>query len=136
MISTCGCEKDVDGDGYHFLTFKSGGGPIRTHETLSSVWSNCLQQLNMTYQQESRKRYINTDDTPDIIAFDAQSGCDIELDISVAHTWAKHVISQVALEDGAAAVKREAVKSQKYAGELDMWGRSSLNVDKAFANYK
>ena len=68
-----------------------------------------LQQLNRTHQQEPRNQYINTNDRPDIIAFDAQSGCDIELDISVAHPWAKHIISQAALEDGAAAAKREAV---------------------------
>ena len=37
VISTCECGKDVDGDGYHFLTCKTGGGPIWTHETLSSV---------------------------------------------------------------------------------------------------
>ena len=122
VISTCDCGKDVDGDGYRFLTCKTGGQPIWTHETLSRLWSNCLQQLNMTHQQEPRNRYINTDDRPDIIAFDAQSGCDVELNISVAHPWAKHIISQEALKDGAAAAKREAVKSQKY--ELDMWGRS------------
>ena len=43
----------------------------------------------------------------------------------MAHPWAKHIISHAALEDRAAAAKQEAVKSQKYAGELDMWGRSS-----------
>ena len=83
VIATCDCGKDVDGDGYHFLTCKTGGGPIGTHETLSSVLSNCLQQLNMTHQREPRNRYINinTDDRSDIIAFDAQYGCDVELDI-------------------------------------------------------
>ena len=90
VISICDCGKDVDGDGYHFLTCKTGGGPIWTHETLLSVWSNCLQQLNMTHQRGPRNRYINTDDRPDIIAFDAQSGCDVELDISVTHPCAKH----------------------------------------------
>ena len=125
VISTCNCGKDVDGDGYHFLTCKTGGGPIWSHETLSSIWSNCLQQLNMTHQREPINRYINTDDRPNIIAFDAQSACNVQLDISVAQPWAKYIISQTALENGAAAAKQEAVKSEKYAGELDMWGRSS-----------
>ena len=91
----------------------------------------------MTHQREPRNRYINinTDDRPDIIAFDAQYGCDIELDISVAHPWANHIIFQAALEDSAAAAKQEAVKSQKYAGELDMWGRSSNCIALVFEHF-
>ena len=92
VISTCDCGKDVDGDGYHFLTCKTGGELIWTYEALSSVWSNYLQQLKMRHQREPRNLYINTDDKPDIIIFDAQYGCDVELDISVAHPWAKHII--------------------------------------------
>ena len=90
----------------------------------------------MTHQREPRNRYsnINTDDKPDIIAFDAQYGCDVELDIQ----WLTHgpnIISQAALEDGAAAAKQEAVRSQKYAGELDMWGRSSNCIALVFEHF-
>ena len=39
------------------------------------------------------------------------------------------------MEDGAAAAKREAVKSQKYAGEVDMWGRSSNCIALVFEHF-
>ena len=89
----------------------------------------------MTHQRQPRNRQINTDDRPDIIAFDAQSGSDVELDISVAHPWAKHIISQAALEGGVAAAKREAVKLQKYAGEVNTWGRSSNCIALVFKHF-
>ena len=135
VVSTCECGKDIDSDGYHLLTCKTGGGPIWTHETLASVWSDCLQHLKITHHREPRNRYINSDDRPDIIAFDAQSGCDIELDISVAHPWAQHVISLAALEDGVAAGKREVEKSKKYAGEWDVWGHPSNCIALVFEHF-
>ena len=134
VVSTCECGKDIDSDGYHLLTCKTGGGPIWTHETLASVWSDCLQHLMITHHREPRNRYINSDDRPDIIAFDAQSGCDIELDISVAHPWAQHVISLAALESVAAG-KREVEKSKKYAGEWDVWGHPSNCIALVFEHF-
>ena len=50
-------------------------------------------------------------------------------------THGSNIISQAALEDGAAAAKREAVKLQKYAGELDMWGRSSNCIALVFEHF-
>ena len=52
-------------------------------------------------------------------------GCDIELDISIAHPWAGHTLSQSAIEDGVAAAKREQEKIQKYANELDILGNQA-----------
>ena len=75
----------------------------------------------MFHQREPRNLYVNSDDLPDIVVFDAQQGCDIELDILVAHPWALHVISRAAREDGAAAATREVKKSEKYAKERDVW---------------
>ena len=37
VVPICECGKDIDKDGYHLLTCKTGGGPIWTHETLTSV---------------------------------------------------------------------------------------------------
>ena len=73
VVSICECGKDIDSDGYHLLTCKTGGGPIWTRETLASVWSDCLQHLKITHHREPMNRYINSDDRPDIIAFDALS---------------------------------------------------------------
>ena len=107
------------------MTCKTGGGPVWTHEALANTWSDCLQQLNISHQREPRDHYSNSDDRPDIVAFDSYSGCDIELDISVAHPWNKDILSQAADEDGIPAAKREVFKKKKYSSELDVWGNSS-----------
>ena len=85
VTKSCECGKDIDGHGYHLITCKTGGGPVWTHETVANICSDCLKHLHITHQREPRNRYSNSDDRPDIIAFDADSGCDIELDISIAH---------------------------------------------------
>ena len=54
----------------------------------------------------------------------------------MAQPWAKHIVSQEAFEDGAAAAKREAVTSQKIAGELDTWGRSSNCIALVFEHFR
>ena len=135
VVPICECGKDIDKDGYHLLTCKTGGGPIWTHETLTSVWSDCLQHLKMSHQREPRNLYVNSDDRPDIVVFDAQQGCDIELDISVAHPWALHVISRAAQEDGAAAATREVKKSEKYARERIVWGLPSNCIPLVFKHF-
>ena len=96
------------------------------YETLANTWSDCLQQLNISHQSEPRDRYSNSDDQPDIVAFDSYSGCNTELDISVAHPWNKDFLSQVADEDEIAAAKREISKNKKYSSELDVWGNTAV----------
>ena len=111
------------------------GPPVWTHETVANIWSDCLKHLHITHQREPLNRYSNTDDRPDIIAFDADSGCDIELDISIAHPWAGHTLLQSAIEDGVAAAKREQEKIQKYANELDIWGNPSSCIPIVFEHF-
>ena len=49
--STCECGKgiDGDGDGYHLMTCKTGGGPVWTHGTLANtgviVFSNLTSPI-------------------------------------------------------------------------------------------
>ena len=50
VVPICKCGKDIDKDSYHLLTCKTDGGPIWTHETLTSVGSDCLQHLKMSHQ--------------------------------------------------------------------------------------
>ena len=38
--TSCNCGALIDDSGYHLLTCKTGGGPIWSHESISSVWSN------------------------------------------------------------------------------------------------
>ena len=60
-----------------------------------------------------------------ILAFDSYSGCDIELDISIAHPWNRDILSEATDEDGVAAAKRQVSKNKKYNSELDVWGNPS-----------
>ena len=64
------------------------------------------------------------------MAFDSYSGCDIELDISVAHPWNKDILFQAADEGGIAAAKREV--SKKYSRQTDRQtdGRTDRDRDR------
>ena len=84
-IERCECSKINDREGYHLLTCKTGGGPIWSHKSEANVWCDCLRDLNITHRREPRNLYEGSNSRPDIIAFDAQSGYDIELDTSLAH---------------------------------------------------
>jgi hypothetical protein len=129
MVSSfCDCGKTIDKAGYHLLTCKTGGGPIWSHETIVGVWGDCLKQLQIVHHREPRDRYVNSNARADIIAYNAQTGADIELDVSLAHPWAGHIISQAAEEDGVAAARREHEKSRKYAAMVDVWGSPSSCV--------
>ena len=83
------------GDGYHLTTCKTEGGPVWTHETLANTRSDCLQQHNITHGRMSRDLYSKGDDRPDILTSDSYSGCDIELDISVAHSWNRSFLKEL-----------------------------------------
>ena len=52
------------------------------------------------------------------MVFDAKRGLQVDLDISVAHSWCPDVISKAAKEDGAASSKRDRKKQEKYEKEL------------------
>ena len=89
------------------------------------MWCDSLRDLNLTHRREPRNLYEGSNSRPDIIAFDAQSGYDIELDISLAHPWNEDIILQASRVDGAAAAKRESQKTEKYSKEIDAMGNAS-----------
>ena len=41
--------RNIDREGFHLLTCKSGGGPIWSHNSIVSVWRDYLQEVNTTY---------------------------------------------------------------------------------------
>ena len=128
----CNCGQPNDREGYHLLTCKHGGGPIWTHGTIVSVWSDCLRNLSITHRTEPRELYDGNQCRPDIVYFDAQTGCDIEMDISIAHPWNGDVISNASREDGAAAVRREQQKAMKYSHQFDIFGNPSNCIPVVF----
>ena len=125
-IERCECSKINDRKGYHLLTCKTGGGPIWSHESVANVWCDSLRDLNITHRREPRNLYEGSNSCPDIIAFDAQSGYDIELDISLAHPWNEDIILQASKVDGAAAAKRESQKTENTEKRLMLWEMHSI----------
>ena len=89
------------------LSRKHGGGPLWSHNRILSVWSECLNNLQIHHKKEPRNRYTETDDRPDIVVFDTDNGKNIDLDISLAHPWSNDVIKLAAREQCFAAKRRE-----------------------------
>ena len=85
------------------------------------MWCDSLRDLNITHRREPRNLYEGSNSRPDIIAFDAQSGYDIELDISLAHPGNEDIILQASKVDGAATAKRESQKTENTAKRLMLW---------------
>ena len=114
LINNCNCGRPVDDSGYHLLTCKTGGGPVWTHNSIVSVWSDCLK---IHHKKEPRNRFTNTDDRPDITCFNCGSGSSVELDVAMAHPWSSDIFPTSAITDGAAARRREKRKEDKYQHE-------------------
>ena len=112
--TTCNCGADIDDSGYHLLTCKTGGGPVWSHESISSIWSDCFRMLRIHHRREPRNRYTTTDNRPDIIFFDSDTGYNIDLDISLAHPWSSDIFPTSAGVDRAAADRRADRKRPKY----------------------
>ena len=53
-----------------------------SHNTICSVWNECLGSLQIHHLRELRYRYSETDDRPDIVLFESETGVSIELDVS------------------------------------------------------
>ena len=113
----CDCGSYLDGSGYHLMSCKWGGGPVWTHDCISNVWSDCLRSLQMHHRREPRHRYIASDNCPDITVSDFGSGSNTDLDVSFAHPLSSDVIFSSASTEGAAALRREQTKAEKYSIE-------------------
>ena len=83
----------------------------------------------MHHRKEPRHRYSNSNDRPDIVAFDPDKGCNVDLDIALAHPWSSDIFPRSSESDGAAAEKREERKKAKYAtlGKSTRWINSQFH---------
>ena len=54
---------------------------------------------------------------PDIVAFDPDKGCNVDLDIALAHPWSSDIFPRSSESDGAAAERRKERKKANYAKE-------------------
>ena len=114
----CNYGRDLDQEGYHLVTCKSGGGSIQTHNAIVHVWSKCLTELNFQHSKEPTHRYLDNDNRPDIVVINPQTGHDTELDISLAHPWCTDFLILAASTAGIATSRREERKYVKYNQEL------------------
>ena len=135
--NSCDCGKSLesDTDGYRFLTCKTGGGSVYTHNSIVRIWSACLGSLNLHHVNEAQHRYCNSDNRPDITVLDYQSGKSTDLDVSMAHPWSMDILSKASLFDGAAALRREEIKAKKYLGEILPQGSSPSAVPLVFEHF-
>ena len=60
---------------------------------------------------QAQHQYCNSDNRPGIIELSIWER--IDLDISMAHPWSIDILAKASLFDGAAALRREEIKSQK-----------------------
>ena len=84
--------------GYHLITCKSGGGPVWTHNSIVSTWSECLSQVHLCHTIEPRDTYCNSQSRPDI-AIQNVFDFNVELDISIAHPWSRDILPSAAHGD-------------------------------------
>ncbi len=131
----CDCGKELDIQGYRLITCKTGSGPVHTHNSIVSTWSNCLSQLNLPHKLEQQYKYVNSDKRSGILVFDPDSGGDIELDVSLAHPWCLDSVKAASREEGVAAMKREEKKKAEYNSELLPEGSCLLVTPLVFKHF-
>ncbi len=71
----------------------------------------CLSVCLSVCKKEPRNLYVNTEDRPDITFFDAESGQNLDVDISLARPWCQGILKRSNREDGFAARTREEKKT-------------------------
>ena len=80
-IIECDCGKTLDTDGYHLITCKTGGGPVWSHNSMISAWSECLKRVSLPHTIEPRDCYSSSQSRPDIAVHNA-TDFNVELDVS------------------------------------------------------
>ena len=113
-----------DSSGYHQITCKTGGGPVWTHNSIMSVWSECLVSLQIHHRKEPTGRYSTSESRPDISVLD-----------TLAHPWSSDIFPLSATIDGAAASRREDRKKARYRKETYPGGMSEQTIPLVLEHY-
>ena len=82
-----------------------------------SVWSECLISLHLTRKCEPRDRYVNSNNRPNILVCNSETGLNIERNAALAHPYTAGNLSRASTTAGSAAVIREVLKLCKYKEE-------------------
>ena len=134
----CGRNLDIKGsdtDGFHLLTCKNGGGPVWTHDSMMSVWSECLSSVHLLHKCDPRDRSTHSNNRPDILVYDSETESNVELDVALAHPWASDILPRAATTGGSAAMRRKQIKENKYAQERLPGGYSPTVVPLVFEHF-
>ena len=76
-IQSCECGRVTsDSSGYHQMVCKTGGGPVWSHDSITSVWSECLNDLKIHHRKEPKDRYATSDSHPDTTVFPTSATTD------------------------------------------------------------
>ena len=94
-----------------------------------------MSDLHIPNEKEPRNLYVNTEDCPDITFFDAESGQNLDVDISLAHPWSQGILKRSSREDGFAAHTRGEKKTNNYTGEILPGGTSSKCISLVFEHF-
>ena len=98
-----------------------------THDSMMSVWSECLSSVHLPHKCEPRDRYTHSDNRRDILVY--------ELGVALAHPWASDILPHAATTGGSAAMRREQIKENKHAQERLPGGYSSTFVPLVFEHF-
>ena len=74
------CGKDVDDKGYHLLTCKFGGGPIRRHDHFLDSYYDMLRSVDLRCRKELTSQFEGKQ-RPDIAVYNYRDGKKLLLDI-------------------------------------------------------
>ena len=105
--------KSVDPHGYHLLTCKLGGGPIRRHDHLSDSLYDLLRYLGFRCKKELQNQFEGKK-RPDVSFYEYHQGKKLLLDMTVTHPWALHNITLSKKTSGYAAAAKGRSKNSKY----------------------
>ena len=107
-IQKCDCGRATgDSSGYHQITCKTRDGPVWSHDSIMSVWSECPNDIKNQHKKEPKDKYATSDSRPDIAAFDTGIDSNVELDIALAHPWSSNIFPTSATMKGTVAARRE-----------------------------
>ena len=66
------------------------------HDSMMSVWSECLSLVHLPHKCEPRDRYTHSNNRPDILVYDSETGSNAELDVALAYPWASDILPRAA----------------------------------------
>ena len=102
---------------------------------MMSVWSECLSLVHLPHKCEPRDRYTHSNNRPDILVYDSETGSNAELDVALAFPWASDILPRAATTGGSAAMRREQIKEDKCAPGRLPGGYSPTVVPLVFEHF-